>query len=685
MEIPFADVLRGRFGPSQGPRRAPAFDLTAGCWRTSKTTRPKATDAALDTVDLPSADPALLLQKMENRLVRNHLANPDVLSGEQLRKLRYILNFARLADFEPGAAGPGGSRGPRGRLGGRRDRAVALQGRRRVVRAAARGAGSDQGVDGGARRAGAACATTRTISDRCSSIATRNDFSAAELDAEVGYKKLVTVLGGGGGAGFVYIGGMQRLLEAGQVPDYMIGSSFGSIIGSLVARELPVPIEEYVAWAKTVSYRAILGPERVRRRHGMAGLFALRFDQFAHALLSREDGERMRMSDLAIPFDVVVAGVRRQPYAALPSQVPPPRAGGAAVALASLPPHRNRPVGGGAHVAGVGVHRLAGGQADRRLRRRSGTATSTSLDAASFSSAIPGVLHHETSDPRMLPLLEDLFAQRDIAALVDGGAASNVPVELAWKRVRDGKLGTRNACYLAFDCFHPQWDSRHLWLAPILQAIQLQMLRNLPYADHLVRFEPTLSPINLAPSTTAIDRACRWGTRQRRQGDPGDVGAVAANLVGRRRARRFRAAQPQEHAKSVASSMSSVMAAIQLAERSPLPLAQPPPDLRRVGADYHDPHGRPGRRRRLQPWRDGFGTQLREHNSANLAWSRGNEVPDIADRPGADPSPQPEQPRRPQRTRPISTSPGPPRGLGPPRPADLPRAGRGDRGRRLGD
>ena len=27
------------------------------------------------------------------------------------------------------------------------------------------------------------------------------DFSLAELDAEVGYKKLVTVLGGGGGAG----------------------------------------------------------------------------------------------------------------------------------------------------------------------------------------------------------------------------------------------------------------------------------------------------------------------------------------------------------------------------------------------------------------------------------------------------------------------------------------------------
>src|SRR6202020_3073884 len=43
--------------------------------------------------------------------IRHHLAEPEGLSAEELRKLRYILNFARLADFDPGAAGPGGSRG----------------------------------------------------------------------------------------------------------------------------------------------------------------------------------------------------------------------------------------------------------------------------------------------------------------------------------------------------------------------------------------------------------------------------------------------------------------------------------------------------------------------------------------------------------------------------------------------
>ncbi|EUA08563.1 hypothetical protein I546_4487 [Mycobacterium kansasii 732] len=100
MDIPFADAVRGRFG-----RRDAEFDFIEEFEH--EAFDGEAAEAAPDTVDLPSAEPALLLQKMENRLIRQHLANPDVLSDEQLRKLRYILNFARLSDFEPGAAGPG--------------------------------------------------------------------------------------------------------------------------------------------------------------------------------------------------------------------------------------------------------------------------------------------------------------------------------------------------------------------------------------------------------------------------------------------------------------------------------------------------------------------------------------------------------------------------------------------------
>ena len=562
MQIPFADALRSRL-----TGRGPTFELIDEGLEDLEDVEDledEAADESLETVDLPAAEPALLLQRMENRLVRLHLSTPDVLSSQELRKLRYILNFVRLADFEPGAAGPGGSRG-RGdisvgaEVAPWRSRVTdALYGPLREERDPVTALTT-------ARDALAALIDDQDDQRRVLVERHGNDFSSAELDAEVGYKKLVAVLGGGGGAGFVYIGGMQRLVEAGQLPDYMIGSSFGSIIGSLVARTLPVPIEEYIEWARTVSYRAILGPERVRRRHGLAGLFALRFDEFAHALLSREDGELMRMSDLAIPFDVVVAGVRKQPYAALPSRFRRPEL--AALQGRSLP---FIPIGIGPRV-GARMWQVSA-FIDVRVVKPiviSGDDPARDLnvvDAASFSSAIPGVLHHETSEPAMVPMLDALCDEKDIAALVDGGAASNVPVELAWKRVRDGKLGTRNACYLAFDCFHPQWDSRHLWLAPILQAIQLQMLRNAPYADHLVRFQPTLSPLNLAPSVAAIDRACKWGRNSVEKAVPvtsalleptwweGTAPPVPAAS----------ATQATAHAKSVASSMSSVMAAIQL-------------------------------------------------------------------------------------------------------------------------
>ncbi len=358
MQIPFADAVLSRLG-----RREAGLELIE-----------EIEDEAIESVDaadLPAAEPALLLQRMENRLIRHQLAEPDVLSAEELRKLRYILNFARLADFEPGAAGPGGTRG-------RGDVSVGAEiapWRSRVADA----------LYGPLREEPDPVTALQMAREQLTALAADqddqrlvlierhgNDFSAAELDSEVGYKKLVTILGGGGGAGFVYIGGMQRLLDAGQVPDYMIGSSIGSILGSLVARELPVPIEEYIAWAKTVSYRAILGPERLRRRHGLAGMFALRFDQFAHAMLSREDGQRMRMSDLAIPFDIVVAGVRRQPYTALPSRFRRPAL--AALQLRSLPfrPIGIGPVVGDSDVASGRLHRLAGRQTDHHRRRRPG-------------------------------------------------------------------------------------------------------------------------------------------------------------------------------------------------------------------------------------------------------------------------------------------------------------------------
>jgi predicted acylesterase/phospholipase RssA len=461
------------------------------------------------TPGLPGSNPTLALQHMETAVVRADLEHPDVLTREEFRRLRYLLSFARLTAFEPGAAGPGGTRG-RGdvtvgeEIARFRDRVLdALYDPLRK---------QPRPMD----RLTAAKEILRPLveplDEERSSLLDRhrNDFAQIDLELELGYKTYVAVLGGGGGAGYAYLGGMQRMLEAGLAPAYLLTASFGAVVGSVMARVLPVPIDDYFDWAKTVSYRGILGPARVRRRHGLHGMFALQFDSFAKQMFVREDGEPTRMRDLAIPFDTVVAGVLNQSFDRLPGRFHPSEFAslgvralehikfGTAAAIAA----RMWQVAAFIDSRVVKPIVLGGDELTRDINV---------VDAVSFSSAIPGVLHHESSDPKMWGLLDRLLEDKDVAALIDGGAASNVPAELAWKRIQDGRLGTRNACIIAWDCFHPQWNPKHLWLQPITQACQLQMVRNGPFADRVVRFSPTLSPVTLAAPPDAIDRAIEWG------------------------------------------------------------------------------------------------------------------------------------------------------------------------------
>lgn len=454
-------------------------------------------------------DQQLLLQQMERALVRAHVAEPEVLDPVELRRLRYLISFARLGRFEPGAALPDGGRG-RAEV----DVAAELASWQQRVIDTLTGPLRHEGLPG--ERLSRARAAFTALEEEMDAQrgrlldAHRGDFSEAELDAEVGRKSLVVVLGGGGGAGYVYIGAMQRFVEAGLVPDYLVGGSIGAVLGSVFVRQLPIPFDDYIEFAHSLTYRSLLGPEPLRRRHGLTSVLSLRFDEFAAPMFEAPDGRQLRMKDTAIPFDTVVSGVHKELFKKLPASFR--RQEIAALKLRSLPV---RPIGLGPQV----TRRLwqVASFIDARmvkplvLGNDELTRELTIVDAASFSAAIPGVLHHETKDPEMVPILDELLAAKDVAALVDGVAASNVPAEQAWIMVQRGRIGTRNATYLALDCFHPQLDPRHLWLTPITRAVNLQMVRNAPYCDYLLETSPTLSPLTLAPSTVALEQAIAWG------------------------------------------------------------------------------------------------------------------------------------------------------------------------------
>ena len=138
------------------------------------------------------------------------------------------------------------------------------------------------------------------------------------------------------------------------------------------------------------------------------------------------------------------------------------------------------------------------------------------VDAAGFSAAVPSILQYEPG-PRAgatREILAELMARRELAAIVDGGVADNVPARAAWNGIKAGRAGTRNAYYLAFDCFSPRMEPKNLWLWPIMQTVQMQMRVNRVYADTLVRFNRTLSPLNIVPGARSIHCAIDWGYQQ---------------------------------------------------------------------------------------------------------------------------------------------------------------------------
>lgn len=466
-----------------------------------------------------TTDALLDLQRMESVLVRAELEHPDAAAPEEVRRLRYLLRFAHLTEFQPGAAKahrrvkgrPEVSLGPeieelrtrviaelRGPLLEERDAGTSL------ARAIAALSGLEQVVE----------QTRRSVHDRHA-----GELSAHELDAELATKALVNVAGGGGGAGYVYIGAYLRLWEAGIVPAYVVGASIGAVVGLFAARSRDPAWEEYLLRARTLTAGELFSPPTRQRRYGFPGLLRLGLERAFGPLFANASGDPMRIRDLEIPYEAVVAGVRRRSYDQLPARFRQP-AGGARASVAEdaegSPGIISRARLGAAvarrmwQVAAFFDPRVVKPVA---LGSEELTAGLRAVDAAGFSAAIPGVLHYDLLDPDPISALalDSLFEREELAALVDGGVIANVPAALTWNRLQTGRLGTRNAFLLAFDCFHPQWDPKHLWLQPIAQAVALQHARDSRYVDWMIRFEPTLSPVTIVPGPEAIDLAVQWG------------------------------------------------------------------------------------------------------------------------------------------------------------------------------
>jgi predicted acylesterase/phospholipase RssA len=454
-------------------------------------------------------DKQLELMRMETKLVEALFEHPGVLARRQEHELRYALGLAQVHTFQPGAARVG-MRTARPDVDVRdaelaHFRHLVLEHLSPVLIHTRHERQRLERIAAAFGRVRPHMASTR----RAVLAAHVNDFSESELDEEVGQKTLVSVAGGGGGSGYVYIGAWHVLQNAGLVPGYVLGSSVGAVLGLFRALKRKGDFEEYMAFGKGVRFDELFRFVSVKARYGLPGVLRMFLHAAIGARFRHPDGSNMRLSDLEIPFEAIVGGVRRGALEETPEQY---------AASHHLPEDRRPgPLQWRAQVAAQLV-RMVGFFNPLMVREivigdSALTREFDCVDAAGFSGAVPGVIHYDVSrpDPHMHALLEQLLHEEDVVALVDGGVANNLPSNTAFRRVQEGVVGTRNCFYLGFDSLHPQTSFGHIWLHPIERIVALQVALNERYTQRHLRFPKTLSPINVLPRDDQMERAVRWG------------------------------------------------------------------------------------------------------------------------------------------------------------------------------
>ncbi len=450
----------------------------------------------------PEADDERLgLQCLERSLVRAYLAAPEVLAQADYETLRYALGLARLHVFRPYNSADGQDIVIDG---------VAVAPLREwlltYLHDPLRAPATAEEKLAAAREAAPQVRAQAIALRRALLTDHSNDFDAAALDREAGRRALVVVAGGSGGAGYVYAGAFARLREAGLIPDYIVGNSMGAVLGLLRARRRHGDINQYRTFAGALKNADLFTAARRRAEFCLPGLLQLHLRALHQHLAVGAMRRPLRLDEMEIPLDVVVAGLRRRPYEQLPPDMREPERG--AGRFLPLP----------LRIAGRFTRLLRFFSSDMVapivLGRDPETRAVHAVDAAGFSAAVPSILQYEPGPGAGVTreIFAELMARHGLAALVDGGVADNVPTRTAWRGVVAGRAGgTRNAYYLAFDSFFPRLDAKNLWLWPLTQTVQMQMRVNRVYADTMIRFPHTLSPLTIVPKPAALDLAITWG------------------------------------------------------------------------------------------------------------------------------------------------------------------------------
>ncbi|MGH9885011.1 MAG: patatin-like phospholipase family protein [bacterium] len=335
----------------------------------------------------------------------------------------------------------------------------------------------------------------------------------AALDAEIAHKRLVLVLGGAAGSGYVFLGALVRLEELGLRPAYQVGCSIGSLLGVIRGRRLDFDLEELLEDIRLLRATAVFRPARLFARFGLPAALRLDLHRGLGALFTNADGEPLRLRELAIPTDVLAtglgAGALLNTSGDFARMVDAELSG--AEALRELP--------------GSVLVRAVSALVALAMSRRAlvpvffgadpETAELPALDAAGFSTAIPALLQYdlEGGDSAAVRILARIFAEHRLTALVDGSVASIVPARYAFEAIEAGRIGTRNTLIVALDALASSRGANAIF-TPALRALAGTAHRDKPFWDLHVAFRRPPPLLDLFPSEGRLRSVTTHGERE---------------------------------------------------------------------------------------------------------------------------------------------------------------------------
>ena len=448
----------------------------------------------LSSVNLDEVqDKRLPFMRLESQIVRAAMAEPNVLTTEQVGWLRYVVSLARCVWIRTEADIDIYVEGVLSRfrwfvkheLDPVLSRRYPMQGLRYVLPRLIQ--------------------ETQRVREV---LLEQTDLDALSLQEEVCNRQLLLALGGGGGSGFGYAGAMRTLHHANIPIEMIAGTSIGSLISMFRARTRVFDQLPMLEAVRSLKWSKVLRALKIENRYGVPATLRLYLRSSLDDLLQTKSGRSMRFSDCEIPLLVVATGLTVDAfkhdlsfYEHLMDD-----------AFTESPRlFRQSSIRRIFRMTSTFYEFLSNPNALREVVFGADelTANADVIDAAGFSSAVTGLLHYDVlrDDPRMTRILDQMYGAFGITRLTEGGLVNNVPVKPLLKEVMRGRITRRNPFVLALDCFSPQLTS--MWY-PVQKLIVPNVQANVRHADQYFTLRRRLAPINVVPTVEQAMMAMDW-------------------------------------------------------------------------------------------------------------------------------------------------------------------------------